>query len=725
MKFKAVVILAVLLAPIVSFAQPKQHAVLGLRDNQAAKDWMTQAYPIGNGRLGAMIFGGTDQEHIQFNENSLWTGDEQETGAYQAFADVFVTFEGKGNIHGYTRQLDIEKSIHQVQYNQNGVQFTRNYFASFPDQVLVFDYKASKKGAFTGNIRLVDAHGAAVKGDGNTLTIDASLENGMLYGATLKIVNKGGEVKLGKDSQGAAALEFKGVDAFTLFLVAATDYAPIRANKWKGDAPALKNKTTLANIGTKTVAQLQQRHVQDYQRLYNTFKLNIQSATAKKVFASTKEQIIDYKKTQDPALEVLLAQYGRYLLISSSRKGGLPANLQGLWNNSNTPPWRSDYHSNINVQMNYWPAEPANLVDSHVPYLDYINALREIKKENTQKEFPGVRGWTVRTENNIFGGESFSWNTPGSAWYAQALWEHYAFNQDKKYLKDFAYPILKEIVEFWDDHLKRREDGTLVAPNGWSPEHGPTEDGVTYDQQIIYDLFTNYVEAADSLGIDKSYRDRVFDMRERLLKAKIGKWGQLQEWETDRDDPKDTHRHVSHLFALHPGREIGVNTTPELAKAARISLEARGDESTGWSMAWKMNFWARLQDGNRAHRIVNNFISLVGGEGIDYNNGGGIYENLLCAHPPFQIDGNLGYVAGVTEMLLQSQEGFLDFLPALPDAWRKAGQVQGIRARGNYTLDFSWKDGQVTAYRIYSPVAKTVKVKINGEMKTVKAIVKK
>jgi hypothetical protein len=368
--------------------------------------------------------------------------------------------------------------------------------------------------------------------------------------------------------------------------------------------------------------------------------------------------------------------------------------------------------------MNYWPAEPTNLSECAYPYLDHINAIREIRKINTQKEYPGVRGWTLRTESNPMGGESYLWNPPASAWYAQALWEHYAFTKDKAYLKSFAYPIIKEISEFWDDHLKHRPDGTLVSPMGWSPEHGPTEDGVTYDQMIVYDLFTNYIESADILGIDKAYKNHIADLKDHLLKPKIGKWGQLQEWETDRDDPKDNHRHVSHLFGLHPGRQISTIKTPELAKAAKVSLLARGDVSTGWSMAWKINFWARLQDGDHAHTIIANFITPVGGNGIDYNNGGGIYANLLCAHPPFQIDGNFGYTAGVAEMLLQSQTGEIQILPALPKAW-STGSVQGLMARGDFEIaDMEWKDGRLSKLVVKSLAGGECRLRTDNALKT-------
>lgn len=698
---------------------------LQIYDNKPAKDWMTQAYPIGNGKLGAMIFGGTGQEHIQFNESSLWTGDEKETGSFQAFGDVFIDFKDidTTKVTSYKRALNLSNAIHQIDYQYHNTAYSRSYFSSNPDQVMVFNYTSKAKNAYSVTIKLKDAHASKTQGNANELKISGVLENGLKYAATLAIKQDGGSLTIDKDDEGNSLIHLNKASSFTLYLSAATDYINQRAKKWKGENPEQVVKRNLTVAAVKKYEVLKAAHIKDYHSLFNRLTLQLGESSAKNDLP-TAQRIINHKKTPDLGLETILFQYGRYLLISSSRKGGLPANLQGLWNNSNNPPWRSDYHSNINIQMNYWLAEPTNLAECNIPYLDYINSMREVKKENTKAEYPGVRGWTVKTENNIFGGESFLWNTPGSAWYAQALWDHYAFNQDKSYLRSFAYPILKEISEFWDDRLKRRPDGVIVAPDGWSPEHGPKEDGVSYDQQIVYDLFTNYIEAADSLKIDKDYRDHIVSLRTHLLKPKIGKWGQLQEWEADKDDPADQHRHASHLFALHPGRQISVTKSPELANAARVSLNARGDESTGWSMAWKMNFWARLHDGNHADKILKNFITLVGGgDGINYNEGGGVYANLLCAHPPFQIDGNLGYTAGVAEMLVQSQEGFIEFLPALPDTWKAYGEIKGIKARGNVTIDLKWKNGLVTSYKLTGPVQEQIQIKVNGTLK--KAAVEK
>ncbi|RZL17355.1 MAG: glycoside hydrolase family 95 protein, partial [Pedobacter sp.] len=499
-------------------AQVKQLAAvkedMKIWDNRPAKTWMEDAYPIGNGRIGGMVFGGIQREHIQFNDNTLWTGNETDRGMYQAFGDLFIDFDKADSTvpADYKRELDINNAVHHITYTANGVKFKREYFCSFPDKVMVLRFTADKKGAYSGVVTLKDERGALVTNpgaDGKTLQIAGNLNNGMLYQANALVKTDGGSLKVESDGKKGNQLRIENADGFTIIFAAATDFVNDRNKKWKGESPDSKNKKVIAAATTKPYSSLVNAHIKDYKLLSDRVVLDLGKSASATLDMPTYKRIQNYKKAADPELESLIFQYGRYLLISSSRKGGLPANLQGLWNESNTPPWGSDYHTNINIQMNYWLAEPANLSECAVPYLDHINEIREVRKINTQKEYPGVRGWTLRTESNPFGGESYTWNTPGSAWYAQALWEHYSYARDKSYLKNFAYPIIKEISEFWDDHLKRRPDGTLVSPLGWSPEHGPTEDGVTHDQQIVYDLFTNYIESADILGVDKAYRDHI------------------------------------------------------------------------------------------------------------------------------------------------------------------------------------------------------------------------
>jgi len=655
--------------------------------NQPATDWEKQALPIGNGRLGCMIFGGIEKEHIQFNEDSLWVGDEKDTGAYQAFGDVYVEMPHK-DAGDYRRELDISRAVHTISYRSGGMNYRREYFASNPAEVLVFRFTADKKGAYTGTISLTDAHKAKIAGEGNRIVFTGSLAGlinpyrsnppnlrydiALEYEAQLLVLNEGGTVEA---SEGK--ISFTDCDSLTILLAAGTNYLNEREKGWKGEHPHKRITAQLTAASGKSFEKLRSEHVKDYQGLFARCSLNLGETPEATRKLTTDKRLRAYRKGgKDPDLEELLFQYARYMMISCSRPGTLPANLQGLWNRSNRPAWRCDYHTDVNVEMNYWFVDAANLAECFEPLAEWLYSIRGVRRDETKKAFK-TRGWITHAENGIFGGSTWKWSKGDAAWVAQNLWDHYAFTQDKEYLRKRAYPIMKELCEFWEDHLKELPGGELVSPNGFSPEHGPHEDGVSFDQQLVWDLFTNYIEASEALGVDEPFRKKVASMRQRLLGPKIGRWGQLQEWMVDRDDPNDRHRHLSHMIALHPGRQISPLTTPKLAEAARVSMNARGDASTGWSRAWKICIWARLHDGNRTYSILNGMLKSM------------IHDNLFNTHPPFQIDGNFGYAAGVCEMLVQSHTGEIHFL------WR-SGSVRGIRARGGVEIDLQWQGGRAT-----------------------------
>lgn len=709
-------------------------------------NWESEGLPIGNGRIGAMVFGGDKQERLALNEISFWTGGENpgggygygpesgknEFGAYQPFADLLIDFKGEAQATDYVRSLDIDDAIARVSYKKDGVTFNREVFASFPHQVMLMSCTADKPGALSATFSYKTFHGATITSKDNTLTMSGTLKNGLQYEGRVIIAHKGGTLTANGES-----LKLEGATSCTVTIAMATDYEMNYKKGWKGESPTARINKQLANIKKTSFKEMKAAHIANYHSLFNRVKFEVGSSPKTLTNLPTDERLKTYKidKT-DPDLEETLFNMGRYLLISSSRPGTLPANLQGLWNDKTSPPWACDYHSNINLQMAYWLAEPSNLSECHLPLINYFSAVAEPSRIASQKEFKTqsgskVRGWTTRTSQNAFGGNGWEWNIPSSAWYALHMWEHYAFTQDKNYLENQAYPMMKEISQFWEDHLKELGEngagfksaeanidlaelkgikkGTLVAPNGWSPEHGPREDGVAHDQQLIWSLFTNTIEAARILGLDREWAKNLKEKRDLLAGPKIGKEGNLQEWMIDRI-PKTQHRHTSHLFAVYPGNQLSLEKTPELAEAARKSLEWRGstgDSRRSWTWPWRTALWARFQDGDRAHDMVSGL--------LEHNT----LNNLITTHAPLQLDGSFGITGGICEMLVQSHAGEISLLPAPTKAWPK-GFVKGLKTRGNVTVDLAWEDGKVTDYTLYSPNTKiTIPVRVNGQVKKI------
>jgi len=608
---------------------------------------------------------------------------------------------------GYSRRLDLVDGVHSVEVPG---QSSREAFASKPAEVVAARYVGVRPLAGKVELRLSNGDGAALP-SGDTLRAGGSFSNGLSFAAGVRVVlPRGGEVR-----PEGGHLRFSGAPEVLVLLAARTSYVMDPSKGFKGPDPRPRVEADLEAAARTPFARLREAHVADHRSLMGRVSVDWGATPAATAALPTDARLAAYAKGgADPDLEETLFQYGRYLLVGSSRADDLPANLQGIWNSSNNPPWASDYHNNINVQMNYWLAGPANLAECQLALVDWIISqvpgCREATRADRGRFGDTVRGWTVRTSQNIWGGNGWEWNLPGNAWLVQHAWEQHAFTQDKVFLRDKAYPLLKEVSEFWVDHLKALPDGTLVVPMGWSPEHGPREDGVAHDQQLVWDLFENTIEASEALGVDKPFRDELRAKQARLLGPQVGRWGQLMEWKVDRDDPKDQHRHTSHLLALHPGRQVTRERTPELAKAAAISLAARGssgDSRRSWTWPWRCAMWARLGEAGRCADMIRGLLT--------HNT----LPNLFSNHPPFQLDGNFGITAGICEMLLQSHAGEIVLLPALPKAWAD-GNASGLRARGAVeVVEMGWKDGRLSRAVLRADADRTVRVRVNGEVREV------
>lgn len=677
---------------------------LALWYKQPALNWEEEALPIGNGRFGAMFFGGIQKEHLQFNDLTLWEGNTKVRGSYQNFGDVFVYFDHNEKVTDYRRELDIQKAIGNVVYKANGIIYKRSYFSSHADSVLVMRFSSSKKGSLNVKVAMHDARIGEKSVSGDQIEIKGKLDL-LRYYAQLKAVTKGGEIYKEGDS-----LVISAADEVMLILFGSTDYDPKSLDFLSRTSPEEIVNRAITNSQSRSYDELLKNHINDYQLLFNRVSLNLYGAPLTR---PTDSVLYDYKSgIYNLTLENIYFQYGRYLMISCSRKGlALPSNLQGIWNNSNNPPWQSDIHSNINVQMNYWPAEVTNLSECHWPFLEYIhdNAIVHPYWKNYASEL-GHRGWAMKTENNIFGLSGWNMNCPANAWYCSHLWQHYEFTLDTNFLKEVAYQPMKEACRFWLDRLVIDKKGQWLAPNEWSPEHGPWENGVAFAQQLIWDLFNSTIKASEvlNININDSFIDSLNNKFVKLDNGlEIGAWGQIKEWKYHKDDPEDDHRHISHLMGLYPGNQISPLIDSNFSNAAKVSLNARGDKSTGWATTHRINAWARLLDGDRALSIFRTYLL-----------GGMTLNNLFDTHPPFQIDGNFGGTTGIASMLLQSHLGFIHILPALPEAWKR-GEIYGLTAAGNFEVNIQWNKSKPSNIKINSKKGAVCNVLVEGAENTI------
>lgn len=713
-----------------------------LNYDTAAVTW-TDALPIGNGSLGAMVFGGVTQERIQFNEETLWRGqphDYAHKGAnkylgeirqlltdgksreahklaqeefmsqplkqihYQPFADIYLDFPNHEKFTNYSRSLSLDRAISEVSYRVGEVNYAREVFSSYPDQAIVVNLTASESNALNFNMFLDAIHDdKELRTEGRVQTITVRVKDGVLWGvATVKIDTDG------KVDTAGGQLKITDATQASLYLSAATNYKTFEDVSGKPNEIVAQN---LKSIEDKNFDEIKATHIEDYQSLFNRFDIDF--GDNGKSANTTDQRIIDFgANPDDPQLLALYIQYARYLTIASSRPGTKPANLQGIWNDKIKPPWFSSYTTNINLEMNYWAVEMTNLSECHEPLFDFIEDLSNTG-EIVAKEHYGAEGWIMHHNVDIWRGAApvnashhGIW-LGGAGWLATHIWEHYLFTQDKTFLKK-RYPLIRDAALFYSQFLYQDPNtGYLISSPSNSPEIGGLVAGPTMDHQIIRALFNITIEGSEVLGEDTDFAEELKTLIPQIAPNQIGRHGQIQEWLEDKDDPEVHHRHVSHLWAVHPWNEINYDETPELMKAAKQSLEFRGDNGTGWSLAWKINFWSRFRDGDHSYKLVHKLLSPA--QRPDGKVGGGSYPNLFDAHPPFQIDGNFGGASGMIEMLIQSQLGKIELLPALPSALPQ-GSISGVCARGGFELNFSWANSALTQVEVLSKTGGTCKL---------------